>query len=124
MIKSTIDLTASEIFSRRRPFTIVDRLPITLIDKQRDFPWIKLDDDELSEVKYFPILTKRQRKWQTIVEQCDCCGVILTSIPWNRHYHLCSRCDKYLEQSYIKKEKLWYYPKEMIANEQKISLNW
>lgn len=130
-MKSNIDLTDTEIFSRNR-FNGIDLfLPKVFGTK---FPW-KMDveridsDEELGEsyrgMQYiFPLGNRERRQFirecieMDSGEHCDCCGVSLVIIPWNRTFGLCKRCQKRMEDDVInKKHKFpWVKREEMKAD--------
>lgn len=133
MIKSNIDLTANEIFSRN-----VHRIEIVkslLYDK---FPWVSIIGEPITSdsdllPKYEPIHTgnreERQYKEEIDIansgEHCDCCGAYLSTIPWDRTYGLCRKCIADMEKNYGSTQtKLWMFDKEMRPDRAKISLRW
>lgn len=123
MIKSNIDLTVNEIFSRRSKNDSV----ISLFSKVfHEYPWdikVVFVESEFENQKYEPIYTgnKNDRYYKTLAEQectgdyCECCGTYLKSIPWDRTFGLCRRCIDDMERNYgnndEKYSRLWGYKK-------------
>ena len=133
MIKSNIDLTANEIFSRSNPNNVIT----SSINKMLgEFPWnrkLTFIETEFEKPKYEPIFTgdSHDRYVKTLVEQensgdyCDCCGAFLKVIPWDRTYGLCRKCIVDMEKNYGNTQtKLWMFDKEMRPDRAKISLRW
>lgn len=119
MIKSNIDLTENEMFSRPS----MNRMPSVNLFRTIGaiFPWAvhfhEVKDDYDLSPEYQPVLTgnKEERELkQLFLEEnsgnhCDCCGVYLLVIPWDRTYGLCRRCQHDMETNYGNKPK---YPWE------------
>lgn len=110
MLKSNIDLTNNEMFSRRQ---------ITInFEKRQKIPWniaesfIEVHSDkDLGYSKFEGILTgnksQRQRRKMYMAmdsgDYCDCCGTYLKKIPWDRTYGVCRKCYKRMEDDPINK---------------------
>lgn len=126
-MKSNIDLTSDELFSRNRHRIEIPRS--ILYDK---FPWISIikelikSDSDL-QPKYEPIRTgnreERQYKEELDIanfgDHCDCCGACLVTIPWDRTYGLCRRCIEDMNKNYgshDKFEHLWGYKRQPQRN--------
>lgn len=134
MLKSNIDLTANEMFSRR------GSLPIPLWKFMHNkFPWeqnimtrVETDSD-LSGFRFEGLLTGSREERDTkkmYIEMdsgdtCDCCGAYLKTIPWDRTYGLCRKCQKDMEENYgNRKEYPWAFDTEMRAERGVVSLRW
>lgn len=131
MMKSNIDLTSNEMFSRRQDH-FVSVLQV-LYDK---FPWnyrkitpIKSEAD--FRPKFEGILTgnkeeiKRKKKYIKIDAGniCDRCGKNVDIIPWNRHYYdLCQKCWEAIEKEYGKKYP-WEQNQEIRFNQDILSMS-
>lgn len=136
MIKSNIDLTENEVFSRP------SRNRISSVSFYRaigaEFPWtIHFHEvkDDYDLPKFQPILTgdKEERELKQLVIQensgnyCDCCGASLTVIPWNRTWGLCRRCLADMEERQENRGRSkfpWKSETEMRATRGSVSLNW
>lgn len=88
-MKSNIDLTSNEMFSRKQ------------------------FRNRALEPRFEGILTgnREERYLKNLCEQevtgdyCDCCGKYLKTIPWDRTYGLCKKCMDYCDKHYSDKEK-------------------
>jgi len=134
MMKSNIDLTENEMFSRpARNFSF----PYHRMFGYR-FPWdLRFtevhSDSELYSGQYEVIFTgdKEERGLKELCRQentgnyCDCCGASLIEIPWDRTYGLCRRCHADMEKSYGNKPKFpWGEVSEMRGQRGNNPLSW
>lgn len=133
MIKSNIDLTSNEIFSRN-PISIHS---LNIFNKK--FPWSKLDfQTTRSEAdlqgKFEGIVTgnRETREMKMLCQRidegnhCDCCGESLVTLPWDRTWGLCKDCLAEMESRLENRNKSkfpWKVDREMRAS-RRISLNW
>ena len=131
MIKSNIDLTSNEMFSKPiRNFSLHKML--------RSFPWnlrfTKIFyDSDLNSRRNEVVLTgnKKEREEKELCRQgdsgdyCDYCGASLIEIPWDRTYGLCKRCYADMESLYENKtEYPWGKASEMKGQRGKNPLFW
>lgn len=129
MMKSNIDLTSNEMFSRR-PFPTISIREV-LFDK---FPWVYREMTPITceadmRPKFEGILTgnkeeierKKLYKRMDAGNTCDRCGKSLEIIPWDRHYDLCQKCWEDLEKEYGKKYP-WEPDPEIRSNRNILSL--
>mgnify|MGYP003412324749 CR=1 FL=1 len=66
-----------------------------------------------------------ERYFNKITFTCDCCGAYLKTIPWDRTYGLCRKCQKDMEENYgNRKEYPWAFDTEMRAERGVVSLRW
>lgn len=131
-MKSNIDLTANEMFSRR------GSLPIPFWKFMHNkFPWeqnvmTRVETDlDLSGFRFEGILTGNREERNTkkmyieMDDICDCCGAYLKTIPWDRTYGLCRKCQNDMEENYgNRKEYPWAFDTEMKAERGVVSLRW
>lgn len=134
MLKSNIDLTANEMFSRRG----LPSMPLWRF-LNNEYPWqhsimtrIETDAD-LNGFRFEGIATgdKEERELKKLYletdsgDTCDCCGAYLKTIPWDRTYGLCRRCQKDMDENYgNRKEYPWAFDTEMRAERGVVSLRW
>ena len=121
-MKSNIDLTSNEMFSRNSFSTISKSIKRSF----GKFPWNTqfciIESDVDLGIKFEGIKTgnKNQREMKKLCEQentgdyCDCCGAYLKSIPWDRTYGLCRKCMVYYDDKYHKKKIPWNMSSEMM----------
>lgn len=108
MIKSNIDLTSNEMFSRASLGSSV-KIPRGLRAK-----WIVATEGLYRNESFYSssqiqiVLTgnreERTEKRLCLEENsgnhCDCCGGYLLDIPWDRTYGLCRRCQKDMDDRF------------------------
>lgn len=101
MMKSNIDLTKNQIFSRQS--FIIRGLDSTTFGTE--FPWT-FQCPGLDGKKFEAMRTgdRKEREHKKVCDEavsrnyCDCCGTYLVNIPWNRTYGLCQRCSDDLDR--------------------------
>ena len=108
-MKSNIDLTEDQIFSRINFDSIIN----VISNEYFRVPWnIKIDNsgdeyDLLHQKKSLIALgNKKQREEVKFYRKmdsknyCECCGKRINLIPWNKEMGLCKRCDKSTEYDF------------------------
>lgn len=101
MMKSNIDLTENEMFSRPSWDKIknISRL------KNR-FPW-DFNSTETQPKACKTIFTGNRKErmlkklYSREADHCDRCGTSLVEIPWDRTYGLCKHCSIEIEQQVV-----------------------
>lgn len=114
MMKSNIDLTSNEMFSRPERGLYFSSYRIF----GGMFPWVLrfsevYSDSDRHSGEYEVIFTgdRAERESKELCRQentgnyCDCCGASLIKIPWGRTYGLCRRCNADMEKSHGNKPK-------------------
>lgn len=130
MIKSNIDLTENQIFSRQS-FSMRGIIRDSFGVK---FPWrVPLVRTIMIRKEFEAIRTgdRQERESKKLCDEemsrnyCDRCGTYLVSIPWSRAYGLCRRCQDELD---IQLGTMFTYPwgeeMSMQPNSTLLSLNW
>lgn len=93
MMKSNIDLTSNEMFSK----------PV------RNIPRRKIVASDRSISDYYELIFTGNKEKRTVKElcrrensgnYCDCCGASLIKIPWDRTWGLCKQCLADIEKRY------------------------
>lgn len=116
MIKSNIDLTSNEMFSRRSLLDLSNVGRRMFLDSREivlykmAYPW-SIGREE-SCMKHELVFTgnAEDRYYKNLSEEaisrnyCDCCGEYLVKIPWDRTYGLCRKCDEEMERQYNPKD--------------------
>lgn len=105
MMKSTIDLTRDEMFSH--PLTLARNVEDLIKVSDSKLPWNKELDDyfKSNSPEFQSVLTgnnKERKSKQSFLDmylgiRCECCGISLHLIPWNKVYGLCNKCYDKLE---------------------------
>ena len=111
-MKSNIDLTENQIFSRINFDSIVNAISINHFR----VPWnvrsnYSGDEYDLSHQKKSLIALgdRKQREKVKLYRKmdsgnhCECCGKRINLIPWNKEMGLCERCDKLMEYDFYDK---------------------
>ena len=59
---------------------------------------------------------KTNEKIQAISnDHCNCCGAYLKSVPWNKTYGLCQKCESYISKRFAtRKTRIPWYVKDEI----------
>lgn len=127
MIKSNIDLTENQIFSRQS-------FSMRGISFVAEFPWsISRAKTIMIRNEFEAIWTgdRQERESKKLCDKemsrnyCDCCGVYLVSIPWSRTYGLCQRCEDELDRQLgTMLTYPWGEEIPMQPNSTLLSLNW
>lgn len=130
MIKSNIDLTENQIFSRQS-FSMRGIIRTSFGVK---FPWrVSLARTIMIRKEFEAIRTgdRQERESKKLCDEemsrnyCDRCGAYLVSIPWSRAYGLCRRCQDELDRQL---GTMFTYPwgeeMSMQPNSTLLSLNW
>lgn len=100
-MKSNIDLTENQMFSRQQ-FVLRG---ITRYISGIEFPWcfslMRMVREEFEAIRTGD---KEERESKKLCDEaisgnyCDRCGVYLVNVPWNRTYGLCHKCHDELEK--------------------------
>ena len=86
-MKSNIDLTEDQIFSRINFDSIIN----DLLHQKKSL--IALGNKkQREEVKFYRKMDSKN--------YCECCGKRINLIPWNKEMGLCKRCDKSMEYDF------------------------
>lgn len=112
-MKRNIDLTLKRDFNnieKRSPFEEISRSLRLRFWAEKELPWrtaLRLTNNDNTyfkdiEVSYDNILItgnkiKRAKvKFYREIDRdiCDCCGVLLSNIPWKTRYGLCRKCNE------------------------------
>lgn len=120
-MKSNIDLTDNQIFSRRN-IGDVQSLVVAGLYKSI-FPWNiaplwnRSGDEYDMDHQHKAIIAtgdKEQRAEVRLLRQmdsgnyCDCCGRRINLIPWDKETGLCRKCDEYYQRTNPNNDKcLW-----------------
>lgn len=111
-MKSNIDLTENEIFSRKRPSVSLYSIRSLFKTKEHHFDWDlpemdKLNSDEDDVVKEIILTgnkTGRKAKLpftpQHMQNYCHCCGRLLSKYQWIESSELCKKCMSYYTKQY------------------------
>ena len=97
-MKSNIDLTENEMFSRPM-YKKISRL------KNR-FPWDFNSTETQPKACVFTgnrkeRMLKKLYSRESIADYCDRCGTSFVEIPWDRTYGLCKHCSIEIEQQVV-----------------------
>ena len=112
-MKSNIDLTSNEMFSRKT-------LKLSEEIFSHDFPWtydlfIPIKHRGFSSEQQEIIFTgnRKDRELKNLCSQefsgdyCNHCGAFLKRMPWNTRFDLCERCNSDLEREYTRAKYSW-----------------
>ena len=111
-MKSNIDLTENEIFSRKRPSISLYSIRSLFKTKEHHFDWDlpemdKLNSDKDDVVKEIILTgnkTSRKAKLpftpQHMQNYCHCCGRLLSKYQWVESSELCKKCMSYYAKKY------------------------
>lgn len=103
-MKSNIDLTENEIFSRKRPNISLYNIRSLFKTKEHHFDWDlpemdRLNNDEDDTIKEIILTgnkTSRKEKRlftpQYMQNYCHCCGRLLSKYQWAESSELCKKC--------------------------------
>jgi len=124
-MKNNIDLTENRIFSRNNlhPWTIADFFSTRI-------PWRQLkqihSDDDLGlghqKKSIIAVGNKEQRAkvrhYREIdsLDYCDCCGVRMNLIPWDKEIGVCRKCNENYKKTDPSFDKCKWRKKENIRN--------
>lgn len=130
MMKSNIDLTENQMFSRQS-FSMRGIIRASFWE---EFPWsITRARTRMIRKEFEAIWTgdRQERESKKLCDEemsrnyCDRCGAYLVSIPWSRTYGLCRRCQDELDRQL---GTILTYPwgeeMSMQPNSTLLSLNW
>lgn len=125
MMKSNIDLTENQMFSRepvqlRGIVSTIFGMALPWTFRQlrihcREFEAIRTGDRQEREAK--KLCDKEVSR-----NYCDRCGVYLANIPWSRTYGLCQKCSDDLEKEF--RTYPWEDKTPSRPNNELRSLNW
>lgn len=124
-MKSNIDLTSNEMFSRKT-FRLSSKMfrhrTFGVLDKtiSYTFPWLydfyMPNEHHGYSVERQEIVFTGNRKERTLKnlckqeysgDYCDCCGIFLKRMPWNKRVGLCKECDWDMERRFVKGKHPW-----------------
>lgn len=119
MMKSNIDLTENEMFSRPRRNKKISWL-------ENRFPWdfkFTKTQPKACEIIFTgnrkARMLKKLYSRESMADHCDRCGTSLVKIPWDRTYGLCKHCSIEIEQQVVgnKLKCPWINKKKVQAEE-------
>lgn len=127
-MKSNIDLTENQIFSRQQ-FTMSGfARSIFGTWFHWSIPWSRMTGKEFEAIRTGD---KQERESKKLCDEavsrnyCDRCGVYLVNIPWNRTYGLCRKCsDELGKEVGAMLTYPWGEEASMEPNDALLTLNW
>lgn len=127
MMKSNIDLTWNQIFSRQS--FAVRGIVSTIFGTEFPwtFQWLGLNSKEFEAIRTGD---RQERETKKLCDEavsrnyCDRCGAYLVNIPWNRTYGLCQQCSDDLDKELKTRTYPWGEKASMHPNNELLSLNW
>lgn len=124
-MKSNIDLTENQIFSRQDFFVRGIFSTIFGIEFPWTFRWLGLNSEKFEAIRTGD---RQERESKKLCDEavsrnyCDRCGAYLVNIPWNRTYGLCQQCSDDLGKEL--RTYPWGEKASMRPNNELLSLNW
>ena len=127
-MRDNIDLTSNRMFRSKNDMSIHTFVFSKYPWKQPVFDLVTAEglDDEILHGRYMPLVRvgnkSDRREVKMLVEidsndYCDCCGAYLKTIPWDRTYGLCRKCNTDMHINYGNNRKMpWYEREEMRPN--------
>lgn len=100
-MKSNIDLTENQMFSRQQSTWRGFASSIFGIEFPWSFSWLRMTGKEFEAIRTGD---RQERESKKLCDEavsrnyCDRCGAYLVNIPWNRTYGLCPKCQDELDK--------------------------